>query len=111
MFKWSELCAFLTIEIWQFKSLRTFTTPVYYIRWQRSDSSRHPSDKTYLLFMMTRIGRSLRKSGEMALDGAESSVADVLRMLVEDRRKREEELAEESRRRVEQMTEEREHRE
>ena len=46
----------------------------------------------------------------MASDGAESSVADVLRMF-EDRRKREEELAEELRRRVEQMTEEREHRE
>ena len=61
--------------------------------------------------MTMRIGRSHRKSGEMASDGAESSVADVLRMLVEDRRKRKEELAEESRRRVEQMTEEREHRE
>ena len=59
--------------------------------------------------MTTRIGRSHRKSGEIASDEAESSVADVLRMLVEDRRKREEELAEESRRRVEQMTEEREH--
>ena len=45
----------------------------------------------------------------MASDGAESSIADVLRMLVEDRRKREEELAEELRRRAEQMTEEREH--
>ena len=54
-------------------------------------------------------GRSHRKSGEMASDGAESSIADVLRMLVEDMRKREEELAEELRRRVEQMTEEREH--
>ena len=61
--------------------------------------------------MMTRIGRLHRKSGEMAADGVESSVADVLRMLVEDRRKREKELAEESRRRVEQMTEERENRE
>ena len=47
----------------------------------------------------------------MASDGTESSVANMLRMLVEDRRKREEELAEELRRRVEQMTEEREHRE
>ena len=44
----------------------------------------------------------------MASDGAESSIADMLRMLVEDKRKREEELAEELRRRVEQMTEERE---
>ena len=34
----------------------------------------------------------------MASDGAKSSVVDVLRMLVEDRRKREEELAEELRR-------------
>ena len=39
------------------------------------------------------------KSGEMASDGAESTVADVLRMLVEDRRKREKGLAEELRRR------------
>ena len=61
--------------------------------------------------MMTRIGRSHRKSEEMASDGAESSIADVLRMLVEDRRKREEELAEKLRRRVEQITEERENRE
>ena len=45
----------------------------------------------------------------MASDGAESSVVDVLRMLVEDRREREEELAEKLRRRVEQMAEEREH--
>ena len=59
--------------------------------------------------MTTRSGRSHRKSGEIASDGAESSVADMLRMLVEDMRKREEELAEELRRRVEQMTEEREH--
>ena len=36
---------------------------------------------------MMRSGRSYRKSVEMALDGAESSVADVLRMLVEDRRR------------------------
>ena len=48
--------------------------------------------------MTTRSGRLYKKSGEMASDGAESSVADVLRM-VEDRRKREEELAEELRRR------------
>ena len=34
----------------------------------------------------------------MASDGAKSSVADVFRMLVEDRRKREEELAEDLRR-------------
>ena len=47
----------------------------------------------------------------MASDGTEGSVADVLRMLVEDRRRREEELAEELKRREEQMTEEREHRE
>ena len=38
---------------------------------------------------------------------SETSIADVLRMLVEDRRKREEELAEELRRREEQMNEER----
>ena len=35
----------------------------------------------------------------MASDGAEGTVADVLSMLVEDRRKREKELAEELRRR------------
>ena len=44
----------------------------------------------------------------MASNGAESSIVDMLRMLVEDRRKREKELAEELRKRGEQMTEERE---
>ena len=39
--------------------------------------------------MMMRSGRSYRKSGEIALDGAKSSVTDVFKMLVEDRRKRE----------------------
>ena len=58
--------------------------------------------------MTIRSGRLCRKSGKIASDGAKSSVADVFRMLVEDRRKREEELAEELRRREEQMTEERE---
>ena len=47
----------------------------------------------------------------MASDGAESSIVDMLRMLVEDRRKKEKELAEELRKRREQMTEQREHRE
>ena len=47
----------------------------------------------------------------MASDGAESSIVDMLRMLVEDRRKMEKELAEELRKRREQMTEQREHRE
>ena len=47
----------------------------------------------------------------MASDGAESSIMDTLRMLVEHRRKTEKELAEELRKRREQMTEEREHRE
>ena len=61
--------------------------------------------------MMMRSGRSYRKLGEMASDGAESSIVDMLRMLVEDRRKMEKELAEELRKRREQMTEQREHRE
>ena len=43
----------------------------------------------------------------MASNRAESSVVDVLRMLVEVRRRREEELAKGLKRRVEQMTEER----
>ena len=43
----------------------------------------------------------------MASDRAESSVVDVLRMLVEVRRRKEEELGKELKRRVEQMTEER----
>ena len=58
--------------------------------------------------MMMRSERSHRKLGEMASNGAESSIVDMLRMLVEDRRKREKELAEELRKRGEQMTEERE---
>ena len=47
----------------------------------------------------------------MTSDGAEGNIADVSRMLVEDRKRREEELVEELRRREEKMTEEREHRE
>ena len=47
--------------------------------------------------MMMRSERSHRKLGEMASNGAESSIVDMLRMLVEDRRKREKELAEELR--------------
>ena len=61
-------------------------------------------------YKSTVLRRSYRKHGEMASDGAKSSVVDVLRMLVEDRRRSEEELVEELRR-EEQMTEEREHRE
>ena len=61
--------------------------------------------------MTTRSGRSYRKPGEMTSDGAEGNIADVSRMLVEDRKRREEELVEELRRREEKMTEEREHRE
>ena len=61
--------------------------------------------------MTTRSGRKYKAPEEMTSEGSESGVVEVLRMLVEDRRKSEEELTEELRRREERMAEEREQRE